>query len=184
MSQNTLQQLSLDTLAESTHVITPDGAGFYKENCMICLDHNGHGSGVQLRLEYAGSNVPFSVVWLGEVTELMRRSYVDKTKIVDFAACALALLIVPRVLGLTAIHQAARGSTIDYYLSEPNGDEILLFNDTARLEVTGILRENQSNTVQKRFGVKKRRLRPEGDLPAYIIVVEFSEPWSKMVEYE
>ena len=184
MSQHAPQQLSLDTLAENTYGITPGGADFYKENCMMCLDLNGHRSGVGLRLEYAGSSLPFSVVWLGDVTDRMQVGYVDRTKLADFGACALALLVVPRVLGLTAVSQSAIGTTIDYYLGDADGDDILLFNGTARLEVSGILCENQNNSVQKRVGAKSRRLKPEGDLPSYIIVVEFSEPWSKMVEHE
>lgn len=58
----------------------------------------------------------------------------------------------------------------------------MIFNNAARLEVSGILEENKGNTVEGRIKKKINRLKPEGELSDFIIVVEFSKPWTKMVE--
>ena len=71
---------------------------------------------------------------------------------------------------------------IDYYLVKQNQGDDLIFNHAARLEVSGILTENEDNTVENRIRQKIRRLKPENDLPCLIVVVEFGRPWSKMVE--
>ena len=53
-----------------------------------------------------------------------------------------------------------------------------LFTPKARLEVSGIMHENDSNTAEKRFRQKANQTSQSDDtrLPAYISVVEFSAP--------
>jgi hypothetical protein len=81
-----------------------------------------------------------------------------------------------------AIEQSNIGTTIDYYLIRKTDytDDTLIFNHSAYLEVSGIRRENEGNTVEDRIKDKERRLKKKEDLPAYISVVEFSRPWAKM----
>lgn len=85
---------------------------------------------------------------------------------------------------MTIVQQAQKGTTVDYYLASKQGDDFLIFNNTARLEVSGILSETESNSVEDRIGDKRRRLKPDptSGLPTLISVVEFSQPWSKVVE--
>ena len=59
---------------------------------------------------------------------------------------------------------------------------MLIFNRKARLEVSGILTENEQNTVDDRVRTKLRRLDKKDSLPALIVVVEFGQPWSKLVQ--
>jgi hypothetical protein len=82
----------------------------------------------------------------------------------------------------TAVEQSCIGTTIDYYLSPQKRNDDLIFNYTARLEVSGILVENEDNTVDNRIKQKVKRLKPEGDLPDLIAIVEFSKPWSKIIK--
>jgi len=183
MNSGVIKALSLESLPETVPVVTADAAGFYRENCIVCFDCNGHRSGVRLTVDYADSQLVYTIHWLGDVTNELRRNYGDLQRATDFAACAIALLLVPELTGLTAIRQASIGTTIDYYLAPQSQDDVLLFNDTARLEVSGILKENPSNTVDRRVKTKLRRLKPDRGLPAFVVVVEFSRPWSRMVKH-
>ena len=112
---------------------------------------------------------------------MLLSAYLDDKKLVDFGACAIALLLIPKLTDYRAIQQSALGTTIDYYLApqDQNGD--LIFNHAARLEVSGILKESETNTVENRIKSKLRRLK-ESRLPTYVIIVEFSQPWSQMVQ--
>jgi hypothetical protein len=56
----------------------------------------------------------------------------------------------------------------------------LIFNYAARLEASGILREDESNTIDGRLNEKLKRLKP--GLLTFIIIVEFSYPKSKVVK--
>ena len=173
--------LSLDSLGQLLS-ITDRAAGYYKEKCMVCFHSHGHTTGVRLTVVYKDSNEVCQVVWSGDVTRELRRHHADLVAATDPAACAIALSLVEEFTEYSGFRQASRGTTVDYYLVRGRPDDDLIFNEAARLEVSGILRETEGNTVEGRIGQKLRRLRPEGDLPTLIVVVEFSQPWSKMVE--
>lgn len=149
---------------------------------MVCFDHNGHGSGVHLEVVYGARVSSFEVQWNGEVTEQMRKSYGDLLRATDNAACAIALLLVRELTPYTGIEQSAIGTTFDYYLGMQDNHSDLIFNHSARLEISGILNENPTNSVKSRVNDKIRRLSAEYDLPSFVVVVEFSKPWSAMVE--
>lgn len=186
MTNSTTRRLHIESLGPDVSVIPQEAVGFYKHNCMICFDRHGHQSGVVLRVHYNSQNDTFEIHWQGTVTEGIRRAYRDENKSTDFAACAIGLLLVNNLTEFTAIEQSNIGTTIDYYLAPQNQDNTLIFNHAARLEVSGILEENPDNTVDKRIGSKIRRLKPDpnGALPTFILVVEFSQPHAKMVQHE
>ena len=176
------QKLVLESLSDQAYAITPDATGFYKEQCMVCFHKNGHESGVMLEVRHHQTCTSFQICWTGKVTDRMiSNAYVDHLKYVDFGACAVALLLIRRITDYKAVQQSAIGTTIDYYLAPQDQDDDLIFNHAARLEVAGILKENENNTVKDRIMKKRNRLK-ESSLPTYIIVIEFSRPWSEMVE--
>ena len=163
--------------------VVREAAGFYKQNCMVCFNSQGHASGVELLSVYQDGSRHWAICWAGDVTEQLRRARADLNEAVKFAAEAITFLLVTELTEYTAFEQAVRGTTVDFYLApREQQDDVLIFNRAARLEVSGILEENQGNSVDGRIGGKKRRLVPDEDLPTFISVVEFSRPWSKMVE--
>lgn len=177
-----MKTLDLDALSIDIPVITSDAAGFYIESCMVCIDNQGHMSGVELSVDDRGNNERFELMWAGNVTEQLRNSYRDLVRATDFGACAIALLLVGELTNYSVVKQAAIGTTVDYFLSSDYNDDTLIFNDSARLEVSGILSEKGRNTVRARIQSKLRRLQPSAILPALIIVVEFSHPKSALVQ--
>jgi len=182
MGLNAVKKIFLESLGDGIPVIPDEAVGFYKQNCMVCFHSQGHVSGVKLVTYYRDGNHIFEVCWLGNVTNQLIRAYAELRRATDYAACAIALLLIRELTEFTGIEQSCIGSTIDYYLVPQDRDDILLFNHAARLEVSGILKENENNTVDNRIAAKIRRLKGESSLPAFIVIVEFSKPWSKMVE--
>ena len=178
-----VRNLVIESLAEGIPAITQASVGFYKESCMVCFHNQSHKTGVKLRVSHNNSNQAFKIQWSGDVTDKLLKSYADLGRATEFAACAIALLLIRDTTEFTAIEQSVRGTTIDFYLGSKSEDDTLIFNQTAaRLEVSGILRETETNSVNGRVNDKLRRLKLEGDLPDFIVVVEFSQPWSKMVQ--
>lgn len=180
MSTNVSSHINLDSLGNGIPVIQPEAVGFYKQNCMVCFHTQGHQSGVQLEVHTENGDTAHGIFWEGKVTAQILRSYADLTRATDNAACAIALLLIRELTSFTAIEQSSIGTTIDYFLVPQIQDDTLIFNHSARLEVSGILCENDRNTVETRVRNKIRRLRPERDLSTFIVVVEFSKPWSQM----
>jgi hypothetical protein len=171
----------LESLERGIPVIPKQAAAFYKQNCMVCLDNQNHKSGVRLKVKYYDdSDVVFQVFWDGPMTNQLRQAYADLVRATENAACAMALLLVREITDFTAIQQAVRGTTIDYYLGYKEEIDDLIFNRVARLEVSGILREDDSNTIDNRIKAKLGRLK--SGLPAFIFVVEFSCPMCKVAK--
>ena len=78
----------------------------------------------------------------------------------------------------TVIERSRKGTGFDYML----GDSLdPLFTPKARLEVSGIMRETDGNTLDMRFHQKTAQTdKSDGTrLPAYVSVVEFSTPKAK-----
>lgn len=183
MNSTATSKLHLEDLANKAKAITPDAVGFYKENCMVCFHSQGHSSGIHLFVEYKDDRRKFEILWSGSVTEQMLRAYVDNNKTTDFGACVIALLLLPELTEFSAYEQSSVGTTIDYYLvAKEVYDDTLIFNYSARLEVSGIRAESPTNTVDSRIKQKIGRLMSDGEMPTLISVIEFSKPWSKMVD--
>jgi len=149
---------------------------------MVCFDSQGHRSGIGLEVVYRDSNEAYQVYWSGEVTRELIRAYADLVQATESAACAIALLIIQELTEFTGVEQATRGTTVDYYLAPQNRGGDLIFNRAARLEASGILEEKGTNTVERRIKDKVKRLKREHDLPTFIAIVEFKQPWAKVVE--
>lgn len=182
--------IPLESLLEGIPAISPNSAGFYQENCMVCLDRQGHESGVILNvIDSDGSEHKFKVCWSCDVTPQLKRNFADTVQNADKAACALAMLLVREMTECTAVEQSIIGTAVDYWLSPKDElDDDLIFNHSARLEVSGINHEEPSNTVRRRVNSKRSRLisysGKDRSLPTLIVVVEFSRPWSKIECYQ
>ena len=176
--------LHLDSLSDGIMVVSANTVGWYVENCVVCFDNQGHSSGVCLNVIDADeSEKKFSIHWEGEVSEQLRRSYADLRRATDQAACAIAFLLIRELTHYKTVEQAIIGTSVDYWLSDiDEPDDYLIFNHTARLEISGILSETKSNSVEARMRSKLERLKK--GLPAFIIIVEFGRPWSKMGYHE
>ena len=181
------KELVLESLADGIPAITDEMVGFYKQNCMVCFHHNGHKSGVRLRVKHGDEDEYRRVLWSGEVTEEVLRAIAEPTQATNHGACAIALLLLRELTEFTAVEQAVIGTAFDYHIAlkgrlKGQSDD-LPFNDTTRMEVSGLRNETPSNTVKRRLKEKIDRLKPKGSLPALIVIVEFSEPWSTVVRY-
>jgi tRNA U34 5-carboxymethylaminomethyl modifying enzyme MnmG/GidA len=175
-------KLDIESLADGIPVIDEEAVGFYKLNCMACFQSLDHASGVKLKVEYENVKKTFEVCWSGEMTSQQKRNYADLNRATDHAACAIALLLIRELTELTAIEQARIGTSVDYYLILKTQDKNLIVNQAAaRLEISGILCQNENNSVDKRIREKLKRLKPD-NLPAFIIIVEFSKPWVKIIK--
>jgi hypothetical protein len=168
----------LESLSESIPVMLPEIAAFHKLNCMICFFKNGHTSGVSMEVNSLNHKSTFSFSWAGEVSDQLQKSLQDENKASDFAACAIALLLIRETSSYTAVEQSVTGTTIDYYLTEQGRFDDLIFNKSARLEVSGILTASPSNSIRNRINEKKRRLKPENGYMDIIAIVEFGKPQS------
>ncbi len=186
-NQDKVKIIDIDSLKNGIPVITEGLFGIHKESCIVCFGSNGHHSGVKLELLFDDNKKGIcEVLYDGEITQRLIKSYADKKKTTDYGACAIALLLIREYTCFVAEQAAdATGSGIDYYLvnKEDIYDDDLLYNHSALLEVSGIRLETKDNSVDRRLEDKLRRL--EGynhdfSIPTYVIIVEFGKPYTRI----
>lgn len=183
------KSLNLLDLRESTVLrgITPSYGGSLAEAASVCLDDQGHGQVVLL--EVVGAFVAEFELVRQKVTDEIRMSHNDLVRAAEDGACGVAVLLVRELTGWSAFCQAARSGRrsarglelgtnnktgFDYWVGSVHEG---LFQNKARLEVSGILRGTGSRI---RWRAKEKNVQsgvsdPTG-LPAYAIGVEFGRP--------
>jgi hypothetical protein len=144
------------------------------EACMVCLHRNNHTDEVLLNLT---GDVEASIIlkWDNYFNDQIDRTWRDQIYCTDHGAVCLSVMLVKECTEYTVVERARIGSGVDYWLAK-DGDA--LFQKCARLEISGIFKETDSNTVDKRFKMKKKQTNQsdETGLPAYISVIEFNNP--------
>lgn len=174
-----IQELVLAKLEEGLPGISPSLGTTLAEASIICLHSHKHVAGVELDVQGMVSQ-SFKILWEKEVTDQLQRSWEDEQDCTELGACAIAILLILELTPYTVIRRARKGTGIDYWLGYRNTD--LIFQDSARLEISGILSGDAGN-VRSRVNQKKRQTKPsDGSLPAYVVVVEFSHPASHVVK--
>ncbi len=145
---------------------------------VVCFERKSHTRGVKLKVK-GMTSVTFLVYWDHELTEQITASW-DDDEMVEYGACAVAILLILKLTPYTVVRRARKGEGVDYWLGFK--DTAYPFQESARLEVSGIL-EGKNSTITARVKTKKEQTRPtDRATPAYIIVVEFSNPLSHVEE--
>lgn len=167
-----LTVLSSDAFAPG---LTAELGGAMGQAAAVCLDNQNHVSGVSFSVRGDWSR-RFSISWTGP-TEQARRAWGDMQDATEFGACGIAGVLITKVTDLTIVQRSRKGTGFDYWLGNKN-NPVDLFQDTARLEVSGILVGDLS-TVRTRTNQKLNQItKSNNHLPGYVVVVEFGTPHS------
>ncbi len=179
MSPTSTYALTLNALQEGLPGITEAWGKLLCEASAFCFECQNHSKGVELKVR-GMSTTSFSVYWDTTVTDQLRDAWNDEQDLTEFGACGIAILLILKLTSFTVIQRARKGTGVDYWLGYKNAERP--FQNAARLEVSGIL-SGDASAVRTRVNKKIRQTKPsDGTLPAFIVVVEFSEPLSHLVQ--
>jgi len=174
-----MDELSLTQLKKGTHGITPEYGASLAQAASICLEEQKHYPGIKLNVDGDFKKV-FLVCW-DRTTEQMRRCWADLEFTTEQGAYGIATLLVTAITDLTVIERSRKGTGFDYWLGAKNDPEPL-FQRKSRLEVSGI-RKGDMAIIGRRVREKLGQIECyQSNLSAFVIVVEFSEPRSRVVE--
>ena len=176
------RMLDLNELNNGLPAITPQWGATLAQVAGVCLESQGHRQ--QVSFDVAGyANNAYTLNW-PYIDDQARRTWADLQEATEHGATGIAVLLAKKELGYAVIERSAKGTGIDYWLGhEQDGPP---FQSKARLEVSGILRVEESDidverAVGKRVREKlKQTLPSSGSLPAYVIVVEFGTPLAEV----
>lgn len=139
------------------------------------MEDQGHAQGAELEIRGDRPAV-HSLAW-PPVTDQMRRCWNDPQVATEHGAVGIAVLVAKAEIGYEVIERSRKGTGFDYWMGD---DPSSLFQNKARLEISGI-RSGDAREIRARLRQKIRQTdASDGDLPAYVVVVEFSTPLAEV----
>lgn len=163
----------------------PSGkASMYVEACVWCMDQHGHRNGIELDLIFNKKTFVYPVYWPEDVIDIDKiRNHYNIDDALPFGTEAIAFFVCLTHTGYDNLQRSIKKTGIDYWLGHKSADPNLPFQNSGRLEISGILRENEKNTVEQRLKEKMRQSSQSENttLPVYIVVVAFDRPYARMV---
>ncbi|MBU1627190.1 hypothetical protein KKB18_07455 [bacterium] len=141
----------------------------------LCLHLHNHPQGVVLKVEGTFST-SYSVFWDIEITNQIINSW-KPNELQERGAEGIALLLIYKLTKYTVIERSFAPTGFDYWIGEKESEDP--FKEKARLEISGILK-GSNQEFRNRIKQKINQTKKSDDLllPAYVIVVEFSQPKS------
>jgi hypothetical protein len=121
-----------------------------------------------------------SLLW-NEVGPELDLTWADLKEAVEYGAYAVAIIVSVEITRFSRVERCAQSGTgIDFWLTSATDDHGI-FQHSARLEVSGILKGG-SNAVEARLKQKNNKTErsDETTLPAYVAIVEFGSPMVRM----
>ena len=180
-----ISELRLDSLSTGIPALTNKKAGVHMEACVWCLLKCDHSNGVILTVDSAYTCKQYKICWPEEeidVNNLFRAYNQDDGP--EQGAEAIAFLLIREHTDYTAIHRSVTSTGIDYWLGYKSAAKEQIFSErSARLEVSGILRQTTTNKPKYRVAQKVQQTKQSDStfFPVYIVIVEFSQPTSKVL---
>jgi hypothetical protein len=168
------EAFSFDPLREGKLGLTKAYGSFLVEAASFCLHLNKHPNPVFV-IVTGDTPTSGSLKW-DEITEIHNHSFADEQEATEYGAYGVAAVIVLKLTGISHIARSAKGTGIDFWLGLGT-DERGIFQSTARLEVSGILKGRDSRIAARKSTKLAQTARSdETSLPAYVAIVEFGRP--------
>ena len=174
-----MRKINLNQLKQGISGITVAYGEFLCETLVYCLVKMGHEPGVHL-VVLGNKKAKLEITWSGKLNKEVAATYNDELDLAEYAATAMAILLVLELTDYTYLKRAQKGSRGDYWLGKKDEQGVLILDGL--LEISGILKETKNNRLPKRFREKEIqvKLSPYQSVSKNIVVVEFSTPKTKV----
>jgi hypothetical protein len=168
-----------DSLKEGKLGLSAVYGSFLAEGAAYCLYKNGHHSPGSLVLTIEEPLIT-SLIW-EEVGAELDSTWTDLKEATEYGAYALAIVVCLKITSFPRVERCAQqGTGIDIWVTD-NADDRGIFQRAARLEVSGILRDDQNRTKARlKQKIVQTKRSDKTTLPAYVAVVEFASPEIRM----
>ena len=157
-------------------ILSDHFTGVMVECCTLCLQSQGHSSPMVLTSHDHKQNMiggDITLDWSTEITAKILSTYRDENRVTDHGAMCIALLLASKLTEFDDIETSQKGDGVDFWFSK--GEDIDM---SARLEVSGIRKENGTNTVKNRLRIKfsQTAQSDNSNIPVFVSIIEFSKP--------
>lgn len=173
MSANLYTDMHLSENALTAVGLSPGMGKYMAEAACVCLESNGHQSGVILSVDGDYQHT-YAVNW-SWLPPPIHEKWGDADEATEFGAYAVAVLVVTDLAQLSVVRRSRKGTGFDFWLGPPDSDEPL-FQKKQCLEVSGI-HSGDDTAVRARLSAKHRQVQQgSGQIPGYVAIVEFGSP--------
>ena len=115
----------------------------------------GHQNGIELDLSFDRKTYIHPSSWPEDIINIERiRNHYNVDDALPFGTEAIALFICTTHTSYDDLQRSTRKTGIDYWLGHKSADPDHPFQQSGRLEISGILNESETNTVDKRIREK------------------------------
>ncbi len=172
--------INLEQLRENLDYLVTSMSAYMCDCLVLCLSEENHHTGLNLKVETETKEYSFQLEWTTKITPHLIGATRDEERTTEWAAMGIAMLLVRELTEYPYICTSHKKTGIDFFLSK-NANEM---TRDARLEISGIRKESPTNTLKRRFVLKKRQTEPSDapNKPVFISITEFSEPKSLFVK--
>lgn len=177
---NGRRRITLSSLRDGMPGLTPAWGGVMAEAASVCLESQGHGLWVDLKVE-GEFREEFIVERLG-ISVQMRNAHRNEEKTTEHGAYGIALLTLVQLTGQTVLSQSWKWTGFDYTFGSEQEED--LFQEATRLEISGI-RQGTERAIRTRVQEKltqMRSRRSSGLARSLVAIVEFSRPYVRIEE--
>ena len=170
-----MRQLNIESLFRKTPRLSQGCTLLRGEAAAVCLDSQGHPQ--KCHLEVEGDFTEKFRVSRCPVTDAMKAGHNDDVKAVEHGAEGVAFLLMLRLTPYRVVQQSKRGRADDWWLA-PRGK---LFQDAARLECSGILAGDHTETARRTKEKVDRLRKARPTRPTYVCVTNFKHARARVV---
>lgn len=176
------EKINLYKLADKAIGVSQKVGDFLGEAAQVCLEMQGHKSGVQLNItgQYEESVI---LEWSNKLEEETLLSWRDLKESTEYGATAIALLLLIHFESYNFVERLPQTAIADYFLKKRKLEDEITKHEIF-LEISGIFRETSKNTIDIRIKQKKKQIANKSiaQWNILIAVVEFSKPKAKITK--
>lgn len=166
--------IDLENLKSIVPDLTESWATSRLEAAVFCLDYNGHRS--RIKMNVSPNNNSFVIHWKMSMDQRVKNTWNDVQEATEKGAEGIAAILVNELTQYKVIRRSVKKTGIDYWLGYKE-NETLLFQDAARLEISGLI-DGTNGEFNRRVKDKSEQVKQSNAtrLPAYISITDFGEP--------
>ncbi len=172
-----MKTIEIFTPKEISYVPSARTCDSYAEAAAVCLEHHGHQKEIPFNIE-GEISLNIQLNWL-KIDQKIRDNWLDLQEATEYGAICLAIWTVHETTDYKIIRRSPKLTGFDYWLGDKASD--YPFQDKARLEISSILNGTKSQIKQRlKEKLEQSKRSDHLNLPAIVVVVEFSRPLAKI----
>ena len=178
-----MEILNISELNNGLPTITSSYGQEMAEAAVFCLEQNSHKSENCIlncikTLKNDNDTDKFNLTW-DELDSRVESTYGDLEEATEHGAMGLAMLLSVKLTKYTTVKRSMKGLGFDYWIGDKNGE---MFQEKARLEVSGILNGNDSQFKTRiKQKMKQTDISDKSGFNCFISVIEFSKPIASFI---